>query len=308
MARLPPARAGAGVASRAHRAHTPRRRKARASRRLTARVLAGLLLALAVALAAWRARTLSPSGVAAATLLGAIAVAAGWVHGILLVSYFVLSATLTRLGADRKARRTAAIVEKSGARDAAQVLANGSAFAVAAVTAVLHPGISLEAAAVGALAASSADTWATEVGTLWGGTPRAVWSWKKVPAGTSGGVTVRGTLGLVAGAAVIAILGWLLFERLDGPGARSTALIVAAAAFCGGVAGALLDTALGGSVQERRRCQGCGMHTERRVHSCGSRTRYAGGVRGLGNDVVNLLATVGGAGTALGVAELMLRH
>ena len=215
---------------------------------------------------------------------------------------------MTRLGADHKAQRTASIIEKAGGRDAAQVLANGGAFAAAAIVTALNPGIAWQAAAVGALAASSADTWATEVGTLWGGTPRAVWSWKKVPAGTSGGVTVRGTLGLTAGAAAIALIGWLLFSRFDGPGARGGAFIVAVAAFGGGIAGALLDTAFGGSVQERRRCQGCGMHTERRVHSCGSRTRYAGGVRGLTNDIVNLLATLGGGGTAIGIAELMLRH
>lgn len=261
-----------------------------------------------MSLAAKRLRALSWSGVAAATGLGAIAVAAGWTFGVLLVLYFVLSAALSRIGADRKARRTASIIEKPGDRDAAQVLANGGAFAVAAGLTLIHPTIPVEAAAVGALAASSADTWATEVGTLWGGTPRSVWSWKKVPTGTSGGVTVRGTLGLVAGAAVIAAIAWVLFVRLGAVGGRSAAFVVAVSAFCGGIGGALLDTALGGSLQERRRCQGCGMHTERRVHSCGSRTRHAGGVRGLTNDVVNLAATLGGAGTAIGIAELMLRH
>jgi uncharacterized protein (TIGR00297 family) len=261
-----------------------------------------------VAIAARRAQALSWSGVVAATALGTVAVAASWSFGLLLVLYFILSATMTRLGAERKERRTASIVEKVGGRDAVQVLANGSVFVVAAASTLVHPTIPIEAAAVGALAASSADTWATEVGTLWGGTPRAVWSWKKVPAGTSGGVTVRGTLGLIAGSAVIAALAWVLFARAGIAPARGTAVIVAVSAFCGGVAGALLDTALGGSIQERRRCQGCGMHTERRIHSCGSRTRYAGGVRGLTNDAVNLLATLGGAGTATGVAELMLRH
>lgn len=304
---MPEARTGLGIAARANRAHTPRRRKAR-DRRLTARVVAGLLLALAVAVAAWRARTLAPSGVVAATLLGAAAVAAGWSYAILLVLYFVLSASLTRFGAERKERRTASIVAKSGGRDAAQVLANGAVFGAAALMTVVHPWVGWEAAAVGALAASSADTWATEIGTLWGGTPRSVWSWRKVPAGTSGGVTVDGTLGLVAGAAVTAFVGWILLSRAETTGARSAAFLIAVAAFGGGIAGALLDTALGGSIQERRRCQGCGMHTERWIHSCGSRTRYAGGVRGLNNDAVNLVATLGGGATALGVAELMLRH
>jgi uncharacterized membrane protein len=79
------------------------------------------------------------------------------------------------------------------------------------------------------------------------------------------------------------------------------------AIFLGGVAGALADTALGATLQERRRCIGCGEHTERKIHVCGSRTRRSGGIAGIDNDVVNFLATVVGAVVAIAFVDLAAR-
>ena len=66
----------------------------------------------------------------------------------------------------REGARTASIVAKGGERDAMQVLANGAMFAGAAFAMVLRPDTRWIALGAGALAASAADTWATEIGTL----------------------------------------------------------------------------------------------------------------------------------------------
>jgi uncharacterized protein (TIGR00297 family) len=233
----------------------------------------------------------------ASAVVGAFAVAAGWDWAILLVIYFTTSTALSKFGADRKARRTASVVAKSGARDARQVLVNGGVFTLAAALALIYPQrIQLwRAIAAGALAASAADTWATEIGTWIGGTPRSAWNWRRVAPGTSGGMTTAGTIAMVGGAAVLAIavyaLGW-------GHGHVVAALL-------GGLSGAVADTVIGATLQERRRCLGCGEHTERSTHSCGSRTRVSRGIAGLGNDTVNLIATVVGSGIALWAAELL---
>src|SRR5258705_4914502 len=92
---------------------------------LVVRAAIGLLATVAIALAARRARSLSRSGALAAVVVGTAAVAAGWGWGALLFLYFVLSTLLSRAGAAEKAARTAGIVEKGGARDATQVIANG---------------------------------------------------------------------------------------------------------------------------------------------------------------------------------------
>ena len=242
-----------------------------------------------MAAAAWRVRALAGSGAVAATMVGAVAVGAGWGWGALLVLYFVLSSALSRLGAEAKARRTGDVVAKGGARDALQVLANGLPFAAAAVAAMLAPDPRWALAGAGALAASAADTWATEVGTLLGGTPRSVIGGRPVPPGTSGAVSAAGSLAMVAGALVVA----LLARVLGWPPA------VVPAALVGGVAGAVADTLLGATLQARRRCPRCDASTERIVHGCGTTTRPAGGLPWLDNDLVNLLASAVGGAVAL---------
>lgn len=235
------------------------------------------------------------SGAVAAALLGALAVSAGWDWAILLLVYFATSSAISRFGAERKARRTASVVEKGGPRDALQVLVNGSVFALAAAGELVHPHPLWRAVAAGALAASAADTWATEVGTWIGGTPRSAWNWRRVAPGTSGGMTTAGTLAMLVGAIVVALV---VYASHWGRGH-------AIAAFLGGLSGAVADTVIGATLQERRRCLGCGEYTERVMHSCGSRTRVSRGIPGIGNDAVNLIATIVGGGIAFWAAELL---
>jgi uncharacterized protein (TIGR00297 family) len=249
------------------------------------RAAVGVLLAGWVAWMARRSRALSRSGSIAATCVGAASVAAGWSWGALLMVFFVTSTLLSRVGRGAKERRTDGIVAKGGERDAIQVMANGGVFAVCAVAFAISPASGWQALAAGALAASTADTWATEIGTLVGRSPRSIVSLRVVPAGTSGGVTIPGTLASVAGAAMIGavarFLGW--------PPA------VAWWALAGGVAGAVADSVVGAVWQTRRRCPACNILTERRVHPCGTVTLPAGGVAWLDNDAVNALSAVCGA-------------
>ena len=95
-------------------------------------------------------------------------------------------------------------LEKTGARDAIQVFANGGVFAVAAIGMLAAPDVRWFSLGAGALAASASDTWATEIGTLWGGAPRSILTARVVPTGTSGGITLIGSLGTIAGAAFMA--------------------------------------------------------------------------------------------------------
>lgn len=252
------------------------------------RLALGAAAATLVAGAALGRGALSRSGAVAAAAVGTAAVVAGWGWGALLVGYFVLSVLLSRLGEARKQARTASVVEKGGARDASQVVANGGVFALLALVSVALPDAVPRAVAgagaLGALATAAADTWATEVGTLVHAPPRSLRGWRPVPSGTSGAVSAAGTVALLAGAAAVAGVARLLD--------LSTAGIAVAA---GGVTGALADTVLGAALQERRWCATCEQATERRVHSCGAPTTRAGGVAWLDNDAVNLAASMTGA-------------
>ncbi len=252
------------------------------------RTALGVVVAAGIAAAARRSGSLAPSGAAAAVGVGAVAIGAGWGWGGLLIGFFASSTALSRWRRAEKAARVGAVVEKGGARDAAQVLANGGVFAAAAALGVLGRGApaALAGAAAGALGAAAADTWATEVGTAVGGVPRSVRGGRPVPPGTSGAVTAAGTLGMLAGAGATALLA-------AGLGLGRAA---AAGAFAGGLAGAAADTLAGATVQERRWCDACGAGTEQAVHApCGRPTRVTGGAPRLDNDWVNGLCTAVGA-------------
>lgn len=252
------------------------------------RALGGAALATVIAAAGWRAGSLTSGGALTAVLVGSAAVIGGWTLGLAVIAFFITSSALTAWRRAEKERRTGGVLAKTGPRDAAQVAANGIVLAIAALGSALFPAPPWAAAAWGALAAATADTWATEVGILARGVPRSIVSWAPVVPGTSGGISALGTLAAVGGAAFISLM------ALAGDWNRA----VPAAAFAGGIAGAFADSLLGATVQERRRCLRCDALTERRRHACGGDTRVVGGMRWLGNDGVNALATAAGAAVA----------
>jgi uncharacterized protein (TIGR00297 family) len=262
------------------------------------RLLFAVLVAGILAVAARRGRALTTGGALAAVGVGTATIVAGWGWVALLMVFFTTSTALSRIGRAGKQIRTEGVVSKGDERDALQVLANGGVFAIAALGSALV-GPALPSTTVwyslgaGAISAATADTWATEVGTMSDSVPRSVWSWRPVAAGTSGGVTPWGSAASVAGAVLIALvaggIGW--------PRA------VAWGALTGGLAGSVVDSFAGATIQSRRWCPACKASTERHVHVCGETTTRAGGLPWLDNDAVNALSTAAGAAVAWGVAR-----
>ncbi|MGR4064452.1 MAG: DUF92 domain-containing protein [Vulcanimicrobiaceae bacterium] len=250
------------------------------------RLAAGAALAAAVALAAFRTRALDRGGAIAAFAVGtAIWTACGWPAAVVLFGFFIPSSLLSRAGRERK--RAIVDAGKHGPRDALQVLANGGIAATCAVLAALAnaplAAAAFAAAFAGSLAAASADTWGTEIGTLARKTPRSILTGAAIPAGLSGGVTFVGTAAECAGAALVASIAWLLHVAPFG------------AVAAGGIAGALLDSILGASLQELRWCPVCSRACETNPHVCGTPTVLQRGAGWIGNDAVNFAATFGGA-------------
>lgn len=222
---------------------------------------------------------LSPAGAAAAALVGAaVALGAGWRGFLLLLVFFVSSSALTRDG-----RR----------RTPVQVFANGGIAALAALLALDDPAWLL--AFGGALAAAAADTWSTEVGARSGAPPRLITSGREVPAGTSGGVTWRGSLAGIAGATLLGA-GTALVGLAPPLGGVWTA--------AAGVGGGLADSLLGASLQARFRCAACGALGEARRCGCGGVGTLTSGAGWLTNDGVNLACTLVGALLAWAPAAL----
>lgn len=252
------------------------------------RLILGALLATLIAAVALRAGALTRSGAVAAVVAGSVATAAGWRWALVLIAYFAATTVLSRVGRRAKAARTGDVVAKGGDRDWRQVAANGGVFMVAAAGQAFAGEATdtnlLAAVGIGALAAAAADSWATEIGTLAAEPPRSILTLRPVPPGTSGGISLPGTLAMVAGAAFVGIVALVL----------GFSVVVAQAVVTGGVAGAVVDSLLGATVQARRWCTACSRATEQPVHRCGTPTEVRGGVRWLDNDAVNFACTLAG--------------
>ena len=189
----------------------------------------------------------------------------GGLTWVVLVSvFFITASALTRLepGAGGSLRS----LDRMGRRWD-QVAANGGVAAGAAAIHGLTASPVAFAVAAGAIAAATADTWGTEVGRWSPVRPRLITSWSTVPHGSSGGITLFGTLGAAVGALLIGVSAGLLERGLAHP--PRLALIVTVAGF----SGAIVDSLLGATVEDR--------------------WWWAG------NSVINLAATSCGAGVIL---------
>jgi uncharacterized protein (TIGR00297 family) len=254
---------------------------------LASLVAIGFVAASVVAIGGYRARALSEGGAIAATFVGTAIFGLGGLRwAAVMVTFFVLSSALSRIGRRRK-RIAEGFVEKGSRRDAVQVLANGG---IAAIIAIVHGFDGGNAVAfpafLGAMAAATADTWSTEIGSTSEVPPRSILTWKVVDPGSSGGVTLIGFLGALAGAIVIGVVGAV---QIDDAGTVFLAATIA------GFSGSVVDSILGATVQNVNWCPECNVLTERAIHGCGTRTVSRRGLSFVDNDVVNGLTTLFGA-------------
>jgi uncharacterized protein (TIGR00297 family) len=279
-------------------------------------LLIGFILALLIALAAYRSRSLDRSGAAAAMLLGTLIFGlGGFGWAVLLLAFFISSSLLSRLFGRRKSGVNEKYA-KGSRRDAWQVLANGAVAGIFVVLHALYPIASWPwIGCAAALAAANADTWATELGVLSSSAPRLITSGRRVEMGTSGGITPLGTLASLAGSAWVAFFAALLWRGYTGltlvgvpfnladllgvspvefsPGQRLAWFAILSLA---GLAGSLVDSLLGATLQAVYVCPACAKETERHpLHSCGAPTIRVRGLPWLNNDWVNLLCTLSAA-------------
>ena len=195
-----------------------------------------------------------------------------------LLALFVLTFAATKAGRPRKVRL--GLAEEKRGRNAAQVIANLGAAGLVVWACYLNAFDGLESVhsllgfstivmptlLLAALCEATADTVSSEIGQAFGGQPRMLTTFRRVPTGTDGAVTLLGTGVGIAGAAVVAAVGmWGM--RIDLRGATI--------GLAGGVAGLFFDSVLGAAVERKG---------------------------WLGNDLVNFSSTVFAVVVALGLA------
>ncbi len=222
-----------------------------------------------VAFLGHRAHLVTAAGAVTGALIGiAIAVTTGWPGWSLLLATFLAASVSSRLGLGRKTLLGIA-EERGGRRGPGNAIANTGLAAVAALLAVstVHRDLAL-LAFVTALAAGGSDTIASEIGKAWGRRTYLVSTLKRAAPGTSGAMSLEGTVAGVTGAALLGA-----FAVAVGLIPQSALVAVVAGATIGSVAESLLGATL-----------------------------EAPGI--LNNDVLNFLNTAIAAGAAIFVAGL----
>ena len=146
-------------------------------------------------------RVVSRSGAVAGGIVGfLILLFGGWGAYGLLWAFFLAGTVATKLGYRRKAALGVAQAD-TGRRGASHVVANCLVPAALLMLGVRTVGF------VAAFGAALADTLGTEVGTLFGRRPVSPISFRAVPPGTPGAISIPGTAASLLGGAAIAFAG-----------------------------------------------------------------------------------------------------
>ncbi len=254
--------------------------------------MAGSAVLLGVAA---RLKALALSGALTAWSMGMlIFLSAGWAWIIPIVAFFLFSSILTYFNRSMTTTRNPG--HGAGKRNLVQVFANGGIPLLVAAAYGIWGNDRLYLVFLAALAAATADTWGTEIGGWSRRQPRNIVTWRPVARGDSGGVTLTGTIGTLAGAAFLAAVGLWLQSRLVS-GADWLAILII------GFLAATIDSLLGATAQARYLIPATGRITENRT-TYGPKAVLHSGWYWLDNNMVNLVCT--GSGAVLGLLWLAI--
>lgn len=193
---------------------------------------------------AYALRTVDLSGVVAGFLVGfLIYLFLDWRGYMLLLAFFVIGSGATKFGYKTKAAHKIA-QEGGGRRGARHALANAGVATACAVFAAAtgHP-VLFGIAFAGAFATAAADTASSEIGQVLGRRTFLLTTFRPVPRGTEGAVSLEGTLAGVIASLAIAALGAALDLY---PWAAVLPIVLAA------FVGTTFESLVGGALEKRQ--------------------------------------------------------
>lgn len=261
----------------------------------------GMAAGVGIAYLAHRAHALNRSGALAAGVLGTIVFGMGGMGwALILLTFFISSSGLSKIFSAKKLDAGKEFAKGSN-RDAGQVAANGAVAGVLTLGfVILHQLLPVSrdlsflwVGFAASLAGANADTWATELGVLNPRQPILLTTFRRVTQGTSGGVSLVGSLAALSGSALVGGMAVLVGGLGWVPGFTMSAgmgfLFITAA----GLLGSFVDSFLGATLQAVYRCPVCEKQTEKHpTHTCGAPTVQERGLPWLTNDWVNTACTL----------------
>jgi uncharacterized protein (TIGR00297 family) len=239
-------------------------------------------------------KSLTISGALAALLAG-LAVYLGFgINGLsLLGAFFVTSSYWSKYKSSLKSKIDDKLA-KGATRDWRQVAANGGAAGLFSIIHYYNNDIIWLIGFLVCLASANSDTWASEIGSLSKQEPIYIRTFTRVEKGTSGAISILGTLASFGGSLLISIIGFWLFH-LD--------FFLTFLVFLFGYFGNVIDTLIGAFYQQVYVCGQCGIETEKKRH-CHLPTTRIKGFTNVDNDMVNFLSGFLAALLAIGVVYL----
>jgi uncharacterized protein (TIGR00297 family) len=252
------------------------------------------LILLLCCIAAYKSHSLTVTGAAAAFAVG-LAIYFGFsLNGLILLGIFFISSSIWSKYKSTKKAILEEKLAKGATRDWRQVFANGG---TAALIGLIHcydvSSLWFVAFAV-ALASANSDTWASEIGSLSKKDPIDIRTFTRIDRGTSGAISLLGSVAALAGSFLIAVFSFWLFHLN---------LVFLFIIFIFGFLGNVIDTLFGAFYQQKYRCPNCGIVTERKVH-CQRPTVRIKGLTFVDNDMVNFLS--GFIAVLLTIAAILL--
>ena len=246
---------------------------------------AAFILAFIIAIISSKLKFLTLEGILAQFVLAVLIFGFGGLKwAVPIIVFFFLSSILSTIRG-KKNKNVELYFEKPNQRDQYQVFANGGISGLLVILSQFIKPELLYYIYVSSIAAVCADTWATEIGTMWKTRTINILSFKEEEQGTSGAISLNGMLGSLLGAVMISLssLYWIRPDKLY-------YLYFTAAA---GLFGSIVDSIIGASVQAQYYCEVCGKITEKKFH-CFRNANKIKGISWLNNDVVNFITSLSG--------------
>ncbi|KAI5644246.1 integral membrane protein DUF92 domain-containing protein [Phthorimaea operculella] len=269
------------------------------------RWLVSCLIPITIAVYGYKKKSVNISGALFGLMVAFVLTLSSYCHLAALFTFFISSSKATKFRAHLKKKIEEDFKEGEGQRNWIQVLCNGGMATQFGLLYLLDIGASerpidfvkdyraswLSMGILGCFACCNGDTWASELGTVLSKSdPFLVTSFKRVPRGTNGGISVIGTFFSTVGGLVIGIAQYLtVIYFADGnalmyaPPQWPMILFGALAGFLG----SLIDSIIGATLQYS------GLDKDGKIVSHSSQTvKHISGRSILDNHSVNLISTV----------------
>jgi len=265
----------------------------------------GILAPVIVAIYGLKKKSLNQSGAAAGLVVGFILSVSSFSFLASLLAFFLFASKATKFRSFKK-KKIEADFKEGGQRNWIQVICNGGPASLFAVLYMWEVGcVNLPIdfsstfsaswyamAVLSSLACASGDTFASEFGTVIGSSdPLHILTWRRVPRGTNGGISLSGTLASMAGGAVVGVFCYFTtvtttqWVTLGQAPAQWPIVLYAVVA---GFLGSMIDSVLGSTLQYSGKHKKLGYIVE----TSGPDIEHISGWGILDNHSVNFLASL----------------